>query len=68
MTNRALDIPAWPQYGEAERAGPTRALEQGAGWRMGGSEVDSFEREFAALLADRRAGAGRSARRWPRSG
>ncbi|WP_035795527.1 aminotransferase class I/II-fold pyridoxal phosphate-dependent enzyme [Kitasatospora mediocidica] len=42
-----LDIPAWPQFGDAERAGLLRALEQGQWWRMGGSEVDSFEREFA---------------------
>lgn len=48
MRNRALEIPVWPQYGDAERAGLNRALEQGAWWRMGGSEVDSFEQEFGA--------------------
>ena len=44
----ALDFPAWPQYGDEERTGLVRALDQGQWWRMGGSEVDSFEREFAA--------------------
>jgi len=42
------DLPAWPQFGDEERAGLIRALDQGQWWRMGGSEVDSFEREFAA--------------------
>jgi 3-amino-5-hydroxybenzoate synthase len=41
-------FPDWPQYGDEERTGLIRALEQGQWWRMGGSEVDSFEREFAA--------------------
>ncbi|CAM02148.1 3-amino-5-hydroxybenzoate synthase [Saccharopolyspora erythraea NRRL 2338] len=41
-------FPEWPRYGDEERAGLIRALEQGQWWRMGGSEVDSFEREFAA--------------------
>ncbi|MER6358437.1 DegT/DnrJ/EryC1/StrS family aminotransferase [Streptomyces sp. NPDC001634] len=41
------DLPVWPRYGDEERAGLLRALEQGQWWRMGGSEVDSFEREFA---------------------
>jgi 3-amino-5-hydroxybenzoate synthase len=40
-------FPEWPQYDDTERAGLVRALEQGQWWRMGGSEVDSFEREFA---------------------
>ncbi|GGT59489.1 DegT/DnrJ/EryC1/StrS family aminotransferase [Streptomyces purpureus] len=44
-----LELPQWPQYGDEERAGLIRALEQGQWWRMGGSEVDSFEREFAAF-------------------
>ncbi|MFE0179748.1 DegT/DnrJ/EryC1/StrS family aminotransferase [Streptomyces olivaceus] len=42
-----LDFPAWPQYDDTERAGLVRALEQGQWWRIGGSEVDEFEREFA---------------------
>ncbi|MFJ7150392.1 DegT/DnrJ/EryC1/StrS family aminotransferase [Streptomyces sp. NPDC100445] len=42
------DLPAWPQYDDAERTGLIRALEQGQWWRMGGGEVDAFEREFAA--------------------
>jgi len=42
------EFPAWPQYGDEERAGLLRALEQGQWWRMGGSEVDTFEREFGA--------------------
>lgn len=45
--HRELEFPAWPQYGDEERAGLHRALEQGQWWRMGGSEVDAFEREFA---------------------
>ena len=43
-----LEFPPWPQFGDAERAGLNRALEQGGWWRMGGSEVDSFEAEFGA--------------------
>ncbi|MCC9157453.1 DegT/DnrJ/EryC1/StrS family aminotransferase [Streptomyces parvulus] len=46
---QAPDYPEWPQYDEKEREGLVRALEQGQWWRMGGSEVDSFEREFAEL-------------------
>jgi 3-amino-5-hydroxybenzoate synthase len=41
------DFPAWPQFGDEERTGLMRALEQGQWWRMGGSQVDDFEREFA---------------------
>ncbi|OEJ34110.1 3-amino-5-hydroxybenzoate synthase [Streptomyces subrutilus] len=44
---QAPEFPQWPQYDESERDGLVRALEQGQWWRMGGSEVDSFEREFA---------------------
>ncbi|MFG1780430.1 DegT/DnrJ/EryC1/StrS family aminotransferase [Micromonospora sp. NPDC049051] len=40
------EFPEWPQYGDEERTGLIRALEQGQWWRMGGSEVDSFEQEF----------------------
>ncbi|MBU8861758.1 MULTISPECIES: DegT/DnrJ/EryC1/StrS family aminotransferase [unclassified Micromonospora] len=40
------EFPEWPRYGDEERTGLIRALEQGQWWRMGGSEVDSFEREF----------------------
>lgn len=42
-----LEFPAWPQFGDEERVGLHRALEQGQWWRIGGSEVDTFEREFA---------------------
>jgi 3-amino-5-hydroxybenzoate synthase len=42
-----LEFPTWPRFDGAERAGLTRALEQGQWWRMGGSEVDAFERELA---------------------
>jgi len=42
------EFPSWPQFGDEERAGLLRALEQGQWWRIGGSEVDSFEREFGA--------------------
>lgn len=45
---QAPEFPRWPQYDETERDGLIRALEQGQWWRMGGNEVDSFEREFAA--------------------
>ncbi|MEY8040934.1 DegT/DnrJ/EryC1/StrS family aminotransferase [Saccharopolyspora cebuensis] len=41
------EFPVWPQHGEAERTGLIRALDQGQWWRMGGGEVDAFEREFA---------------------
>lgn len=44
---RDLNLPAWPQYGEQERVALIRALEQGQWWRIGGAEVDQFEREFA---------------------
>lgn len=50
MTGRSpqsFEFPAWPQFDDAERTGLQRALEQGQWWRMGGSEVDTFEREFA---------------------
>jgi 3-amino-5-hydroxybenzoate synthase len=47
-TDSGLQFPEWPQFDDAERAGLMRALDQGQWWRMGGSEVDSFEREFAA--------------------
>lgn len=40
-------LPTWPQFGDEERIGLIRALEQGQWWRMGGTEVDTFEREFA---------------------
>ncbi|KPM55323.1 3-amino-5-hydroxybenzoic acid synthase [Frankia sp. CcI49] len=43
----APDFPVWPQFDDAERAGLVRALDQGQWWRMGGGEVDAFEREFA---------------------
>lgn len=43
----APEFPDWPQYGDEERVGLIRALEQGQWWRMGGGEVDAFEREFA---------------------
>ncbi|MGW5740631.1 aminotransferase class I/II-fold pyridoxal phosphate-dependent enzyme [Amycolatopsis sp. NPDC003861] len=49
--HRKLEFPVWPQYGDEERAGLHRALEQGQWWRMGGSEVDAFEREFAEYHA-----------------
>src|SRR5215475_10377291 len=52
---KTLDIPAWPQFDDAERDGLLRALEQGQWWRMGGSEVDTFEAEFAAYHAGKHA-------------
>src|ERR1700741_2702011 len=48
MTSRIVsELPSWPQFDDAERAGLQRALEQDGWWRMGGGEVDEFEREFA---------------------
>jgi 3-amino-5-hydroxybenzoate synthase len=44
---QAPEFPAWPQFDDAERVGLVRALEQGQWWRMGGSEVETFEAEFA---------------------
>ncbi|HEY3903863.1 MAG TPA: DegT/DnrJ/EryC1/StrS family aminotransferase [Streptosporangiaceae bacterium] len=44
---RVRDFPTWPQFGDEERSALLRALDQGQWWRMGGSEVDNFEREFA---------------------
>ncbi|WP_406153106.1 DegT/DnrJ/EryC1/StrS family aminotransferase [Streptomyces sp. NBC_01023] len=46
---QVLTFPMWPQHGPEERAGLLRALDQEGWWRNGGSEVDIFEREFAAL-------------------
>ncbi len=46
---RTRPFPRWPQFGDAERAGLLRVLEQGDWWRMGGGEVRLFEREFAAF-------------------
>lgn len=43
----APHFPEWPQYGDEERVALHRALDQGQWWRVGGSEVDSFEAEFA---------------------
>ena len=49
MNSRIVsELPKWPQFDDAERAGLQRALEQDGWWRMGGGEVDEFEREFAA--------------------
>ena len=45
--NEVPNFPEWPQFDDRERDGLIRALEQGQWWRMGGSEVDQFEREFA---------------------
>jgi 3-amino-5-hydroxybenzoate synthase len=44
---KASEFPAWPQFGDEERIGLIRALDQGQWWRIGGSEVDKFESEFA---------------------
>lgn len=55
MSSREPQFPAWPQFGDEERVGLIRALEQGQWWRMGGSEVDTFEQEFAAYHGTERA-------------
>jgi 3-amino-5-hydroxybenzoate synthase len=41
-------FPRWPQYGQEERDGLLRALEQDGWWRVAGGEVVAFEAEFAA--------------------
>lgn len=41
------DLPAWPQFDDAERQGLQRALEHGQWWRITGREIEAFEREFA---------------------
>lgn len=46
LSRQTPDFPVWPQFGDEERTGLIRALEQGQWWRMGGSEVTTFEREF----------------------
>lgn len=43
----APTLPDWPQFDDLERQALNRALTQGQWWRMGGKEVESFEREFA---------------------
>ncbi|GIG59283.1 3-amino-5-hydroxybenzoate synthase [Longispora fulva] len=43
----APKFPDWPQFDDTERQALDRALTQGQWWRMGGTEVESFEREFA---------------------
>ncbi|SDQ29760.1 DegT/DnrJ/EryC1/StrS family aminotransferase [Thermostaphylospora chromogena] len=46
LSSSDLVFPEWPQYDDTERDNLIRALEQGQWWRIGGSEVDEFEREF----------------------
>ncbi|MFI1826480.1 DegT/DnrJ/EryC1/StrS family aminotransferase [Streptomyces sp. NPDC020412] len=43
---RRTPFPAWPQHDDTERRALIRAVDQGQWWRVGGSEVESFEREF----------------------
>ncbi|MFD7132968.1 DegT/DnrJ/EryC1/StrS family aminotransferase [Streptomyces sp. NPDC059894] len=45
---RRHDFPAWPYHDDAEREALVRAVDQGQWWRVGGSEVTSFEAEFGA--------------------
>jgi len=47
VRSEPLTFPSWPQYGQEERRGLMRVLDQDGWWRMAGSEVDLFEREFA---------------------
>lgn len=47
ISSQNLEFPQWPQFGDEERVGLMRALEQGQWWRIGGNEVDLFEEEFA---------------------
>jgi 3-amino-5-hydroxybenzoate synthase len=46
-SQKAPEFPAWPQFGDEERTGLARALEQGNWWRVTGNEVTLFEQEFA---------------------
>ncbi|HEY0602468.1 MAG TPA: aminotransferase class I/II-fold pyridoxal phosphate-dependent enzyme, partial [Herpetosiphonaceae bacterium] len=41
-------FPEWPAYDEREIAAVTRVIESRQWWRIVGSEVRAFEREFAA--------------------
>jgi 3-amino-5-hydroxybenzoate synthase len=45
-SRKAPTLPDWPQFDDLERRALERALTQGQWWRMGGTEVESFEREF----------------------
>ncbi|MFD7130807.1 aminotransferase class I/II-fold pyridoxal phosphate-dependent enzyme [Streptomyces sp. NPDC059894] len=40
-------FPEWPQSDDTERQGLLRVLDQGQWWRVTGTEVTAFEREFA---------------------
>jgi 3-amino-5-hydroxybenzoate synthase len=46
-SRRLQEFPGWPQFGDEERTGLIRALDQGQWWRITGKEVDAFEAEFA---------------------
>ncbi|MGW7824551.1 DegT/DnrJ/EryC1/StrS family aminotransferase [Streptomyces puniciscabiei] len=45
---RETPFPTWPQFDDTEREALLRALDHGSWSRLGGMEVDAFEREFAA--------------------
>src|SRR5574341_1289234 len=40
-------LPEWPVYDEREVAAVTRVIQSRKWWRIVGSEVDAFEKEFA---------------------
>lgn len=44
---RSSAYPQWPHYDKDEENALLRSLRQGQWWRVGGSEVDTFEEEFA---------------------
>jgi 3-amino-5-hydroxybenzoate synthase len=44
----------WPQYDEREIAAVSRVVESRKWWRMAGTEVNEFEREFAACQGAQR--------------
>ena len=46
---RSTPFHPWPYHDDTERDGLLRAVDQGQWWRVGGSEVTSFENEFAAF-------------------
>lgn len=44
---RTEPFPAWPEFDEAESQGLRRALESRHWWRIGGTETEALERDFA---------------------
>lgn len=49
------ELPPWPVHDQSERTALGRVLDQGQWWRVGGSEVETFEQEFATYTGARHA-------------